>query len=237
MEVVVPQPLVGLVRASVGTGAVVRGVRPGEKVEVAETQVMVTPAWHGVTIADGYSDGGWRTTGVSRFVGYALTVSGVHDVPFWQTRSSTQHSSISSLPSASRLLSCRSTGGTSTESGVARVGNLDAAEALEFATEIGARVSSTNACQLGPGEYCAPGPPWWTWPPSGVARSTSCTSPGVSHTSWRSRNEAGAWQPGAPPASLELDCDAFCRRKLLTPTPCYHAIKPRMQFDRTRPPD
>ena len=156
MEVVVPQPLVGLVRASVGTGAVVRGVRPGEKLEVAETQVMVTPAWHGVTIADGYSDGGWRTTGVSRFVGYALTVSGLTMYHSGDTVLdtalvdfvSTLGVQVAILPINGRDFYRERRGS---------VGNLDAAEALEFATEIGARVLVPMHYDMARGNTAPPG--------------------------------------------------------------------------------
>ncbi len=41
-------------------------VRPGDVVEAGELRVEVVPSWHGVAVADGYSDHG------GRFVGYIL---------------------------------------------------------------------------------------------------------------------------------------------------------------------
>ena len=48
-----------------------RGVRPGERFELAGGTVTVVPAVHAVHVEDGYSDGG------GRFVGYVLEVDGV----------------------------------------------------------------------------------------------------------------------------------------------------------------
>ena len=156
MEVVVPQPLVGMVRASVGTGAVIRGVRPGDKFEIAEAKVTVTPAWHGVTIADGYSDGGWRTTGrfkICRVRTYGLGLTIYHSgdtvldtalVDFV----STLGVQVAILPINGRDFYRERRGS---------VGNLDAAEALEFASEIGARVLIPMHYDMARGNTAPPG--------------------------------------------------------------------------------
>jgi L-ascorbate metabolism protein UlaG (beta-lactamase superfamily) len=46
------------------------GVRPGDELDVGGLRVEVVPAWHGIHVADGYTDGG------GRFVGYVLRGGG-----------------------------------------------------------------------------------------------------------------------------------------------------------------
>ncbi len=156
MELVVPEPLVEMVRASVGTGAVVNGVRPGDKLDIARAQVTVTPAWHGVTVADGYSDGGWRATGVSRFVGYALTISGL---TIYHSGDTVLHTSlvdfVATLDVQVAILPINGRDFYRERRG--SVGNLDAAEALEFASEIGARVLIPIHYDMARGNTASPG--------------------------------------------------------------------------------
>jgi L-ascorbate 6-phosphate lactonase len=156
IEVVVPEPLVEMVRAGVGGGAVVRGTRPGDRLDIARARVAVTPAWHGVTVADGYSDGGWVATGISRFVGYALTVSGLTIYHSGDTVLDTKlvdfvaalGVEVAILPINGRDFYRERRGS---------VGNLDAAEALEFASEIGARVLIPVHYDMARGNTASPG--------------------------------------------------------------------------------
>ena len=218
-----PQPLVGMVRASVGTGAVIRGVRPGDKFEIDQAQVTVTPAWHGVTIADGYSDGGWRTTGVSRFVGYALTVSGLtiyHSGdtvldPALVDFVSTLGVHVAILPINGRDFYRERRGS---------VGNLDAAEALEFASEIGARVLIPMHYDMARGN---------TAPPGRLVDLAAERGRAV-HVLYLARGQPyqlatpqSAWRlpEGVPVAGLEPDYEAFCRGKLADPYPLLRRLQ------------
>jgi L-ascorbate 6-phosphate lactonase len=65
-RLVVPAPVVELVGDLFDT----TGVRPGEEVELGALRVEVVAAWHGIHVADGYTDGG------GRFVGYVLRGDG-----------------------------------------------------------------------------------------------------------------------------------------------------------------
>lgn len=76
LRIAVPVPLVARTR-EVAPGAEVIGVRPGDVQEVGARSLTVVPAWHGVTIDDGYSDGGWTQHGAPAFVGYVLRFPGL----------------------------------------------------------------------------------------------------------------------------------------------------------------
>lgn len=139
LRVVVPEPLRERV-TEVEPRARVLGVQPGDVLDIGLGVVHVVHAWHGVEVADGYSDGhGLRADGITPFVGYVIafpeltvyhagdTVAGAGMVqelrPFGID--------LAFLPTNGRSISREATG---------IVGNLDAGEAVNLATQIGARV-------------------------------------------------------------------------------------------------
>jgi len=140
MRVVVPEPLVDLVREYVGAQSPVVGSRPGQFADVGDAaQVLATPAWHGVSVADGYTDGGWSETGSSRFVGYVVKLG---DVTVYHAGDTVAHPALIDflrpLDIDIALLPINGRDARREQQGI--VGNLDAVEALDLASEIGARV-------------------------------------------------------------------------------------------------
>lgn len=140
MRVVVPEPLVELVRRHVGATSPIVGARPGQWADIGDgARVLATPAWHGVSVADGYTDGGWSETGASRFVGYVVKLD---DVTVYHAGDTIAHPALIDflrpLDIDIALLPINGRDARREHQGI--VGNLDAVEALDLATEIGARV-------------------------------------------------------------------------------------------------
>jgi L-ascorbate 6-phosphate lactonase len=157
LQIVVPEPLVELVRARIGTGAPTRGVVPGETVQIGAFEVRVTPAWHGVTVADGHSDGGWSATGTSRFVGYAASFAGCTVYHSGDTvLDASLVAFVAALGVDVAILPINGRDFYRERRG--SVGNLDAAEALEFSAEIGARTLVPMHYDMARGNTASAGP-------------------------------------------------------------------------------
>ncbi len=139
MQVVVPEPLVDLLRECIGSRTDVVGVRPGQWFEAGEDcRVLATPAWHGVTVSDGYTDGGWSKTGRSRFVGYVVALPGVTVYHAGDTVLAPEL--IAFLrPLGIDVALLPINGRDARREGRGILGNLDSAEAFELAEEVGAR--------------------------------------------------------------------------------------------------
>jgi L-ascorbate 6-phosphate lactonase len=139
MTVVVPAPLVERVRDAVPR-ATVMGIQPGDAIAAGSTRIHGATAWHGVTVADGYTDGrSLRSDGQTPFVGYVIafpeatvyhggdTILGTGMVEELQAL----HIDIAMLPINGR---------DAEREAAAILGNLDAAEAVDLAERIRARV-------------------------------------------------------------------------------------------------
>ena len=76
VTVVLPTPIVHQA-ARVAPGIRTTGVQPGDVLELSpEISLDVLPAWHGVEVADAYSDGRGED-GLARFVGYVVQAPGL----------------------------------------------------------------------------------------------------------------------------------------------------------------
>jgi len=132
-RIVVPSPHVSLVEREV-PGALIVGVQPGDALR-EPIRLWVTRAWHGQTIADGYTDG--LEHGPTPHVGYVLEVEGIHVyhagdtlAPAGAAEALAPHRiDVALLPVNGRDVERESRG---------IVGNLDFAEAFAFAQAIGA---------------------------------------------------------------------------------------------------
>ena len=139
MVVVVPEPLAATVRAA-APGASVMGVQPGDTIAAGGTTIHAVRAWHGVTVADGYSDGfDLRSDRLTPFVGYVIrfpeatfyhggdTVSGAGMIE-----------ELARLNIDVAMLPINGRDAAREASGI--LGNLDASEAVDVAEGSGARV-------------------------------------------------------------------------------------------------
>jgi L-ascorbate metabolism protein UlaG (beta-lactamase superfamily) len=76
-RVVVPAPLVARTSARV-PGSRVTGLQPGTSVEGPGVRIVAVRAWHGVTVADGYTDGrGERGESPTPFCGFVVKIDGL----------------------------------------------------------------------------------------------------------------------------------------------------------------
>jgi L-ascorbate 6-phosphate lactonase len=137
LRLVVASPLQDLIREA-APHADVTPVQPGVELVAGRVRVRVVPAWHGVTVDDGYSDGGWSEGLPTRFVGYviefpAATLYHAGDTiaaePLIETVRE-HHPDVALLPVNGRDFFRERRG---------ILGNLDAREAVEMAVRIGAR--------------------------------------------------------------------------------------------------
>lgn len=157
MKVVVPAPLVARVRDAV-PGAAVIGIQPGDAIAAGSTTIYGVTAWHGVTVADGYSDGrGLRSDGQTPFVGYVIgfpeatvyhggdTVLGAGMVEELLAL----HIDIAMLPINGRDAERENAG---------ILGNLDAAEAVDLAERSGAHVLVPMHFDMVKGNTASPNP-------------------------------------------------------------------------------
>jgi L-ascorbate 6-phosphate lactonase len=137
LTVVVPTPL----RAEVQAAAPqldVRGVQPGERLGDDRVRIDVVPAWHGVTVGDGYSQG--PAGEMTPHVGYVVRLGGVTLYHAGDTISSAglieavrpYRVDVAMLPTNGRDAGREAAG---------ILGNLDAIEAAELAAAIGARIA------------------------------------------------------------------------------------------------
>jgi L-ascorbate 6-phosphate lactonase len=137
LQVMVPSPLEDLVREAAPDARGV-GVQPGDVVAAEGVQFHVVPAWHGVTVDDGYSDGGWSEGLPTRFVGYVIEFPGsvlYHGGDTLATKPLIQ--AVSEHRPDVALLPVNGRDFFRERRGI--LGNLDAREAVEMAVRIGAR--------------------------------------------------------------------------------------------------
>jgi L-ascorbate 6-phosphate lactonase len=137
IRVVVPAPLEEPVREACSDVEVVP-VAPGDEFTAGAVRVRVVPAWHGVAIQDGYTDGGWSETGVTRFVGYVLRFPGLTLYHAGDTvASDALIEAVRPLGVDVALVPVNGRDFFREADGI--LGNLDAREAVELAARIGAR--------------------------------------------------------------------------------------------------
>jgi L-ascorbate 6-phosphate lactonase len=132
--IVLPEPIVPLLGEAVRADRI-RGVRPGDVVDLDGLTVHVVPAYHGVTMEDAYGDGS-AIDGRPRFVGYVLGSS----PRIYHAGDTVSHddllAALAALDVDIALLPVNGRDAEREASGL--VGNLDAAEAVELAVSIGA---------------------------------------------------------------------------------------------------
>lgn len=134
LEVVVPEPLVPMASALVPTDVAVRGLRPGRSHRFGEVEILAVRAIHGVTVDEGYHDGGAEP----RFVGYVLRFDGGPTVYHAGDSliSSSMIEQLRSLTIDVALLPVNGRDFYREAAGI--VGNLTAVEAVRVAEAIGA---------------------------------------------------------------------------------------------------
>jgi L-ascorbate 6-phosphate lactonase len=157
ITVVVPAPLAERVRDAVPRATVV-GIQPAEMIAAGSTTIHGATAWHGVTVEEVYTDGrGLRSDGQTPFVGYVIefpeatvyhggdTILGAGMVE----ELSALHIDIALLPINGRDAERESAG---------ILGNLDAAEAVDLAERLGARVIVPMHFDMVGGNTASPDP-------------------------------------------------------------------------------
>jgi len=134
-RVVLPAPLVPFVEDIVPADLIVP-VQPHESLDLDGLAVNVVPAIHGVTVEDAYGDGS-AIGGAPRFVGYVLGsrrrlyhAGDTIVTPDLRAALEPLHVDLALLPINGRDAEREARG---------IVGNMDAAEAVELALEVGAR--------------------------------------------------------------------------------------------------
>lgn len=137
LTVVVPTPLLADVRAAAPT-LDVRGVQPGDQLGDDQVRIDVVPAWHGLTVDDGYSRG--PVGELTPHVGYVIRLGSVTLYHAGDTISSAEL--IETVRSHRVDVAMLPTNGRDSRREAAGIlGNLDATEAAEFAAAIGARIA------------------------------------------------------------------------------------------------
>jgi L-ascorbate 6-phosphate lactonase len=136
LAVVVPSPLVDRVSA-VAPHLRVHGVQPGDTVGDDRVRIDVVPAWHGVTVADGYSPG--PAGADTPHVGYVVRLGGVAVLHTGDTISA--RALIDAIRPHRVDVALLPTNGRDAEREAAEIlGNFDATEAADFAAAIGTRI-------------------------------------------------------------------------------------------------
>jgi len=138
-HIAVPRPIVPLVTDLGIVADRVIGVQPGNPIEVQDVTVHPVPAVHGINVADAYSFGHELSAGMDRYLGYVVEAGGVRiyhagDTILYEsmeTRLQILHVDVALLPINGRDRD-RETQNI--------VGNLDHAEAVRLAANIGADV-------------------------------------------------------------------------------------------------
>jgi L-ascorbate metabolism protein UlaG (beta-lactamase superfamily) len=135
IHIVVPTPLMGRVR-DVAPQATITGVQPGDDVTVEGLRVHVVPAWHGVTVADGYTEG--PPGKPAPYVGYVLTIGTVSIYHAGDTiAAQSLIETLRTLAVDVALLPINGRDFFRESAGI--LGNLDAREAVRLASVIGAQ--------------------------------------------------------------------------------------------------
>jgi L-ascorbate metabolism protein UlaG (beta-lactamase superfamily) len=77
LSVVVPEPLVKQALAAGISPSHLRGVQPGDTVQIGTVTVQAVPALHGVHVEDAYTFGQEISNGSYRYLGYVLNLDGL----------------------------------------------------------------------------------------------------------------------------------------------------------------
>lgn len=130
LGVIVPTPLVERVRAAVPS-VDVRGLRPGDSVDLGALTVTATSACHAETVSDGYSTG--------PFVGYVIRDGGASVYHAGDTLVTGELiEEVRSHAVEVAILPINGRDYFRERAGI--VGNMDAREAVHFAVTVGARI-------------------------------------------------------------------------------------------------
>lgn len=137
LQIVLPSPLLADVRAAVPS-ARAHGVQPGDHLDDDWIHIDVVPAWHGVTVGDGYSRG--PVGEPTPHVGYVVRIGNATIYHAGDTISAPE---IVEAVRAHRIdVALLPTNGRDAEREAAGIlGNLDATEAARFAAALGARIA------------------------------------------------------------------------------------------------
>lgn len=136
-QLVVPEPHVAAARAVLG-GVEIVGVQPGARLTAGAATIAVVPACHGVTVADGYSEGHDLDPRGTPHVGYVVTLAGTAIYHSGDTIDSVGiQSALASMTIDVAVLPVNGRDAEREARGI--VGNLNAGEAVALAGELGAR--------------------------------------------------------------------------------------------------
>jgi L-ascorbate metabolism protein UlaG (beta-lactamase superfamily) len=134
---VVPTPHVTASRTALA-GVDVVGVQPGDQLAAGTAQVTVVPAWHGVGVADGYTDGYHLDPAGTPHVGYVITMGATTIYHGGDTIASDEmRRALAPMEIDVALLPVNGRDAEREADGI--VGNLTADEAVDLADAIGAR--------------------------------------------------------------------------------------------------
>lgn len=155
VTVVIPTPIVAHVERLAPDVRVV-GVQPGDTVELAGgVSLYVLPAWHGVEVADAYSDGRGED-GVARFVGYIVAAPNLSVYHSGDTIVTDQlRAALSRHAVDVALLPINGRDYYREEMGL--IGNMDEREAVRLALESGVRLLVPMHWDLFRGNTVRPG--------------------------------------------------------------------------------
>jgi L-ascorbate metabolism protein UlaG (beta-lactamase superfamily) len=136
VHVVVPTPLVPRVR-DLDPKATIKGVQPGDRLALNGLSAEVVAAWHGVTVADGYTEG--PAGKPTPHVGYVLRIGVVSIYHAGDTiAAASLTATLRRLAIDVALLPINGRDVVRESAGI--LGNLNGREAVQLASAIGARV-------------------------------------------------------------------------------------------------
>jgi L-ascorbate 6-phosphate lactonase len=153
--VVLPTPIVEQA-TRLHPGLRATGVQPGDVIDLSPTvKVHVVPAWHGVEVADAYSQGRGED-GLVRFVGYVITAPGISIYHAGDTVVTDElREALRAHPIDVALLPVN--GRDYYREGIGLVGNMDDREAVRLAQELGVRILVPMHWDLFNGNTVRPG--------------------------------------------------------------------------------
>lgn len=136
IRVVVPGPLAERVSAA-AVPVEVRAVQPGDRIADGRLVIEVVPAWHGVTVEDGYSAG--PQDGPTPHVGYVIRLG---EVSVYHAGDTIASAHLIDVVRDARVDVCLLpiNGRDHFREATGILGNLDAAEAAQLAAAVGARI-------------------------------------------------------------------------------------------------
>ena len=134
---IVPTPHVAAARLAL-SGVDVVGVQPGEHLTPGSAHITVVPACHGIGVSDGYSDGYDLDSAGTPHVGYVIAMAGTTIYHAGDTILSAElRHALRPMAVDAALLPVNGRDAVREAQGI--LGNLTAAEAVELATDLGAK--------------------------------------------------------------------------------------------------